>query len=254
MNIEEKPLFRLLVIGKKSLPNPDHKGRPFWGFVELVTTDLDEIKTALKAGTFLPKPSFPHYSSLPNEHQSENPIGNRGLRNRHPRPEEGPAARAAGEGVYRILRHKPSKGRSPHTHLIYKLELPSPEKNDGDGDEPPPVQEAMNIEREGSFVVQVRNPEQAEKGAGGFPGVRRKRKAAFPAHLQGEFGGRRFAPADPPDFLNYEGCEFLLVSAAGELGVELRGECAGGGEECSDVLRDLGDVALATPLLKGVWA
>lgn len=51
----------------------------------------------------------------------------------------------------------PSKGRSPHTHLIYKLELQSPEKNDGEGDEPPPVQEAMNIESEGSFVVQVRN-------------------------------------------------------------------------------------------------
>lgn len=56
VNIEEKPLFRLLVIGKKSLPNPDDKGRPFWGFVELVTTDLDEIKTALKAGTFPLKP------------------------------------------------------------------------------------------------------------------------------------------------------------------------------------------------------
>lgn len=50
VDIEKQPLLRLIVLGKKRLPNPSERSRPFWGFVELVTTNVDDIKTALKGG------------------------------------------------------------------------------------------------------------------------------------------------------------------------------------------------------------
>lgn len=126
-------------------------------------------------------------------------------------------ARALGEGIYRILRHKP--GKKTHTHLIYKLELPpQDEKNE--------PQESLNIEPEGSFLIQIKNPDQ--HGTSQFRGLQNKRKAVFPAHLHGQFRQLRYCPADPPDFLNYEGCEFLLISASDdieeELGLELKTE------------------------------
>ena len=50
MNVAEQPLLRLVVMGKKSLPDPAKHGRPYWGCVELVTTKLQDIKDALKEG------------------------------------------------------------------------------------------------------------------------------------------------------------------------------------------------------------
>jgi len=50
VNVEEQPLLRLVVMGKKSLPDPAKHGRPYWGYVELVTTKLQDIKNALKEG------------------------------------------------------------------------------------------------------------------------------------------------------------------------------------------------------------
>ena len=187
--MEERPLLRLIVMGKKSLPDPAKHGRPFWGYVDLVTTEVQDIKDALKGGDYETK--------------------TRGKRHLA-------AARALGEGVYRILKHDAPGGRGgrAHTHLVYKLELPSPSAQGGDEDggvgEP---QEAMNVEPEASFLVQIKNPEQGG-GGGGFGGLQGKRKAAFPEHLQGRFGSNRYAPADPPDLLNYEGCELLLISAS----------------------------------------
>jgi hypothetical protein len=164
--------------------------------------------------------------------------------------------------VYRILKHESSggRGRSPHTHLVYKLELPTR----GAGE----PQEAMNVEPEASFeasfLVQVKNPDPPS--GGGFRGLQNKRRAAFPAHLQGVFGSRRFAPADPPDLLNYEGCELLLIAASDdvedELGLQLEGEVEvedGEGENqqaasgCSDLVKMFGEVADVKPLLSGSW-
>ncbi|KAG2256990.1 hypothetical protein Bca52824_076284 [Brassica carinata] len=62
--------------------------------------------------------------------------------------------------------------------------------------------------------------------------------------------------ADPPDFLNYEGCEFLLISASDdieeELGVELESEGEGDESSC-DLVKTFGDDVDATPLLRGTW-
>ena len=161
-----------------------------------------------------------------------------------------PPARALAEGVYRILRHQPGNKKA-HTHLIYKLEFPPPDKEN----EP---QESLNIEREGSFVIQIKNPEQGGS-SGQFRGLQAKRKALFPASLQGRMGKLRFTPADPPDFLNYEGCELLLISASDDLGEELGLELKVEVEEtrteksCSDLVQMFGGAVSSKPLLSGTW-
>ncbi|KAH7671654.1 Release factor protein [Dioscorea alata] len=222
VNIEKQTLLRLIVMGKKSLPDPSQRSTPYWGYVELITTDVEDIKTSLKG--------------------EEYETATRGQRHK-------PAARAAGEGVYRILKHE--SGRKTHTHLIYKLELPSADKKN----EP---QEALNIEREASYVLQIKNPDQAA-GHTQFQGLQSKRRAAFPAQLQALLGHRRFAPADPPDLMNYEGCELLLISASDdvdrELGMELRAEDPLEGT-CSGLINMFGDDDVTTPLkplLTGTW-
>ncbi|XP_021720280.1 uncharacterized protein LOC110687938 [Chenopodium quinoa] len=222
VNIEKQPLLRFIVTGRKSLPDPGKKSRPFWGFVELVTTKIDDVKDALRGG---------EYDTATRGHRHN------------------PNARALGEGVYRILRHKYSE-RKMHTHLVYKLELPPEDKKN----EP---QEELNIEREGSFIIQIKSPEQGGARSE-FQGVGNKRKAVFPAHLQGQFGGKRYVPADPPDFLNYEGCEFLLISASDnieeELGLELHTETEVPDPKCSDLVKTFGaDVTPTTPLFEGAW-
>ncbi|KAJ0084716.1 hypothetical protein Patl1_30294 [Pistacia atlantica] len=204
VNIEKEPLLRFIVMGRKSLPDPSQKSRPYWGFVEIVTAKIEDVKTAL-AG-----------------------------------------ARAVGEGVYRILRHSP--GKKMHTHLIYKLEFPPESKQN----EP---QESLNIKREGSFLIQIKNPDQ--HGSSQFRGLQNKRRAVFPAHLQGRFGQKRYSPADPPDFLNYEGCEFLLIAASDdieeELGLELETEELEAKECCSDLVKTFGETASTSALFQGTW-
>ncbi|MQL74863.1 hypothetical protein Taro_007240 [Colocasia esculenta] len=221
VEIQKEPLHRFMVMGKKRLPDPGKRSRPYWGFVEMVTTNTDDIKTALKGD---------EYDTSTRGHRRV------------------PPARALAEGVYRILRHRRSRGGKAHTHLVYKLELPPA----GESNEP---QESLHVEREGSFVLQIKNPEQSGAAAQ-FQGVRSKRKAVFPAHLQGQLGQLRFAPADPPDFLNYEGCEFLLISASddidGELGLDVKTEqCSD--PSCSDLIRSFGETASVRPLLSGTW-
>ncbi|XP_004303792.1 PREDICTED: uncharacterized protein LOC101306358 [Fragaria vesca subsp. vesca] len=222
VNIEKQPLLRFIVMGRKSLPDPGKKSRPYWGFVELVTTNIDDVKSSLQEEEYDTKTKGHRHTS---------------------------AARALGEGIYRILRHKEGK-KKPHSHLIYKLEFP-PE------DEYNEPQESLNIKHEGSFHIQIKNPEQHGSSTSQYRGLQSKRKAVFPAHLQGQFGKLRYHPADPPDFLNYEGCEFLLISASDnieeELGLELQTEEVEADESCSDLVKTFGETASTTPLLKGAW-
>ncbi|KAH9668050.1 protein kinase domain-containing protein [Citrus sinensis] len=219
VNIEKELLLRFIVMGRKSLPDPREKSRPYWGFVEMVTTKVEDVKVAL-AGEEYDTSTRGHRRNLP--------------------------ARAVGEGVYRILRHSP--GKKMHTHLIYKLEFP-PEDMENE------TQESLNIEHEGSFLIQIKKPGQ--HGTSQFRGLQNKRKAVFPAHLQGQFGQKRYCPADPPDFLNYEGCEFLLISASDdieeELGLELKTDEGEADESCSDLIKTFGETAPTSALLRGTW-
>jgi hypothetical protein len=151
-----------------------------------------------------------------------------------------PAARPAGEGVYAIARHR------DHTHLAYALELPT---------KPGEVQRALNIVEEGSYIISVKNPE-APSPAG--TGLDEARRARFPKDLQERFRERRFIPLDPPDFLDHEGAEILLVGARQdvyeELGLQLNPEHET--EATAEIFNDLRmekSLHPTTPLFEGKW-
>jgi hypothetical protein len=151
---------------------------------------------------------------------------------------EVPAARLAGEGVYVLARH------GDHTHLAYELLHP---QRAGD------VQRELNLQRHASCIITVRNPEVpalpgARAGTGRWP--------QFPDDLQARFGDRRFAPVDPPDFLDYEGTELVLIGVAGELARELGIDLDSEAERLSvgevfEELRLSRDRQLADPLMRG---
>ncbi|KAI7752836.1 hypothetical protein M8C21_010916, partial [Ambrosia artemisiifolia] len=212
---EKSMLLRLILMGKKSLPDPAKRSRPYWGSVELVTTKIQDVKDALQAE---------EYDTKTKGHRHK------------------PAARALGEGVYRILKHH--SGNKMHTHLVYKLEFPS------EGAENQP-QEELNVEREGSFLIQIKNPTQ---GQGKSKKNNKKKKAIFPAQLQGQFGKLRYHVADPPEFLNYEGCEFLLISASDDIHKELGLEMIEQDVSCSDLVNTFGETVSADALFRGIWA
>ena len=152
-----------------------------------------------------------------------------------------PAARPAGEAVYSIVRHR------NHVHLAYALELPRP---------PGDVQRALNIVEEGSYIVAVKNP-RVEQPPG--VGLDERRKARFPRTLQARFRGRRFIPLDPPDFLDHEGAEIVLIGAHrhvfAELGIRLdpEQETLATAEIFTDLRMEMSLHPL-TPLLEGRWA
>jgi hypothetical protein len=155
---------------------------------------------------------------------------------RHP-----PAARPAGEGVYAIVRHE------DHTHLAHVLELPR---------KPGSVQRALNIPDEGSYVVSVKNPEAPSPPG---LGLDESRKARFPKALLERFGGRRFISVDPPELLDYEGAEILLIGARkdvhAELGIDLQPQHES--EASAAIFRDLKierSLHPIAPLLSGKWA
>jgi hypothetical protein len=151
-----------------------------------------------------------------------------------------PAARPAGEGVYAIVRH------ADHTHLAYALELPA---------RPGAVQQELNIEEEGSYILSVKNPElPATRGIG----LDEARQASFPSALQKRFRGRRFIGVDSPAFLDHAGAELLFIGASeevsGELGVQLHPQ-----EETEATAEIFQDLRLEKsryplkPLFEGSW-
>ncbi|NLE87934.1 MAG: hypothetical protein GX607_16230 [Myxococcales bacterium] len=152
-----------------------------------------------------------------------------------------PAARPVGEGVYEIASHK------GHTHLSYALELP---------EQPGEVQGDLGIEAEASYVVSVKNPDQPSP-----PRMGLKREVHLPQHLKEAFGGRKFADADPPELLDHEGVEVLLVAATSDLRRELGSDLPGRTQEenrsSADIFRDLRLRASkhpVEPLFEGRWA
>ena len=150
-----------------------------------------------------------------------------------------PAARPAGEGHLR-------PGAPPH-HLAYALELP---------DRPGDVQRTLNIHREGSYTVAVKNPDAPSPPS---VGLDEARKANFPEPLRRRFEGRRFIAVDPPEFLDHEGAEILLVGAradaSAELGAQLNPERET--EATAEIFNDLRlekSMHPLTPLFEGKWA
>jgi hypothetical protein len=114
-----------------------------------------------------------------------------------------PAARPAAEGAYVIARH------DDHTHLAYQVELPH---------RAGPAQHDLGIEPEASYIVTVKNPQAPSPPGTGLPSAG---KARLPGRLQAMFHGRRFAPLDPPGFLDHPGTEIVLIGAAHDASAEL---------------------------------
>jgi len=167
---------RLIVIGRKKLPEIEDRHERNWGFVQKVARNADQVEAELDRITYATK--------------------TRGERHLAP-------ARPAGEGVYAIVRHE------DHTHLAFALELPT---------KPGDVQGELNIPQQGSYIITVRNPEQPAPPGIGLPD---DEKAELPQRLRARFRGRRFVPVDPPDFLDCEGTEFVLIGADEDVFEEL---------------------------------
>ena len=171
-----KHLHRLVVIGRKRLPEIEDEHERNWGFVQKVVRNPDQMEDELGQIVYDTK--------------------TRGERHLAP-------ARPAGEGVYAIVNH------DGHTHLAFALELPARRGE---------VQEELNIPKQGSYIIAIRNPEMAAPQSLGLPD---NEKRELPDRLQARFQGRRFVPADPPDFLDREGAEFVLIGADEDVSEEL---------------------------------
>lgn len=149
------------------------------------------------------------------------------------------SARPAGEGIYAVVRH------GNHTHLAYALELPA---------EPDEVQRELHIEKEGIYLLSIKNPEAASPPG---VGLDEARKADFPPELQERFGSRRFVPADPPDFLDHDGAELLLMGSAEDHELDLSLDPERETEETADIFRELHlarEGHPVEPLFAGKWA
>jgi hypothetical protein len=208
-----KARYRLIVLGRKRLPEIEGGGQRYWGFVDNVAKDPKDLRAELEE-----------------QHYRTKTRGERSV----------PAARPAGEGVYALVRH------DGHAHLAYALELP---------ERPGEVQEELNIEEEASYIITVKNPAQpSPRGAG----LGKGRKAKFPQHLKKHFAGRRFIDPDPPELLDYEGAELVLIGAREdpeeELGFSLdaQDEDLASAEIFSD-LRLRKSQHPVKPLIEGEW-
>lgn len=165
--------------------------------------------------------------------------------------------RAVGEGVYALVRHQ------DHAHLLYALELP---------EEPGDVQKDLNIAKEASYVISVKNPLLPSPPAPGqeegyvsrdegiFPQSLHgpESEIPFPSHLQQRFQGKRFLSVDDPQFLDHEGTELLLIGLEAnipqELGVTLQPEHET--LETAEIFQDLHlrcAECSAEPLFRGEW-
>ncbi|KAK7680583.1 hypothetical protein QCA50_016365 [Cerrena zonata] len=207
-NVKKKP-FRLVAVGKKSLPDPDSGGggkgggrkQIFWATITTVGDDLQKLEAGLGRKEYETK--------------------TRGTRHQGP-------ARLAGRGAYAIVNTQHGPPSSRETHLGYHLSHPDPEHFGK-------VQKVLGIHEASSFVVQVKNPLAPNTGSTRV-GLSGSNTADFPDYLMKEvFGygkdaehskgredyGLRFASVERKELLDYEGVELLFIAARnGEQGLE----------------------------------
>lgn len=146
-----------------------------------------------------------------------------------------------GEGVYALVRHR------EHTHLAYALELPG---------EPGEAQKALGIEKEGNPILSVRNPLERRDDPAISPQLE---LPSYPPELASLLGDRRFYPADPATFLDYEGTELLWINLgnhkAREMGLELYPEKENEQTaEIFSILKLRKEENPVEPLFSGRWA
>lgn len=180
---------RIIIIGQKSLPVIKESGRR-----NMTWAFVDVVSNDIKD----------IHNALDKATYSTETRGERHLA----------PCRPCGEGVYAILDYP------RHTHLAYVLELPK---------EPGTVQNTFHIEREGSYVISIKNPENANPNRGLSAGERAK----LPAELEKAFEGRKWNKANPVSLLDYAGVELLLVGVSKNVHEDLGEE----GDELKEVER-----------------
>ncbi|CAI5532733.1 unnamed protein product [Closterium sp. Naga37s-1] len=240
----ERPPLRLLVVGRKLLPTPSHRSRPHWGYVDAVSQNVADIRAALDGDTYETKTRGTQHVAA-----ARAAAAGRYLIVSHVPGTRGSTGRGAARSS-----SSSSSSRKSHTHLVYSLRWSEaagveekaggqqgPEGREGEqasgkkvgeaksaeqagekkGEQESP-QEAFNIEREASYVLQVKNPQAPSRPPYlARPSVHLQ---TFPPPLQQRLHGLRFAPADPPGFLDHPGCELLLIAASDDLQREFGGE------------------------------
>lgn len=75
---------------------------------------------------------------------------------------------------------------------------------------PGPAERELNTKREAGYIIAVKNPTAPTPSN---TGLSPDHEARFPKHLLEKFAGRRWVAVDPPDFLDYEGTELVLIGA-----------------------------------------
>ncbi|KAI0360998.1 hypothetical protein OH77DRAFT_1442914 [Trametes cingulata] len=249
---ESKKRFRLMVIGKKGLPDPEAGGggkgggrkQVFWATVATVSDDLKKLEEGLG----------------PKEYETKT----RGTRHQAP-------ARLAARGAYAIVNNEAARTPSQReTHFGYHLSHPDDE-HFGE------VQKTLGIHKASSFVLQVKNPLAPNSGPG--QGLPQGRRAEFPEDImEGVFGkggqrgresyGLRFASVERREMLDFEGAELLFIAArSGEEGLETSlGEGRGHAleeaekdeskETMDEVMKELAmdDGKIPVDPLEGKWA
>lgn len=205
---------RMLIVGRKRLPEADQTGQRHWGFVDAVLRTDKQLQDEVG----------------PEQYETKT-RGERLL----------PSMRPAGAGAYEISRH------GDHTHLSYKLAEP---------EKPKEVQDDLNIAREASYIISIKNPDAASPRGVGLEG---NQKAELPKSLQERFKNRRFVDVDPPQFLDHEGVEILLISTDDtlqELGIDFEdsgSELEKDAAEIFEALRTGGPGEEDEPLHSGQW-
>jgi hypothetical protein len=134
-----------------------------------------------------------------------------------------------------------------HTHLAYELELQERRSD---------VQQELNIARSATYIISIKNPNASTPRN---VGLESDQKAELPKHLQEKFKGRRFINVDPPELLDHQGVEILLIStdeSLKELGIDLEAQGEATEKDAAYVFKALRMQRSAQkekPLLSGHW-
>lgn len=103
------------------------------------------------------------------------------------------AAQCVAEGKYLLIDH------DDHAHLCFQLD-----NFEKDSD----LLKEFHLKEAADYLISVKNPKKHTPKGVGLPA---SEKAIYPEELQNYFSNYRFIPLKSPEFLNYEGAEFLII-------------------------------------------
>ncbi len=124
------------------------------------------------------------------------------------------------------------------------------------------VQNAFNIEKEGSYIIAVKNPTISNPPNAGLSS---EQKVEYPSEYAQKFGDKRWIPVNPVDLLDFNGVEIIFIGGAEDIVKELGESGEQLLKEEEEDLKKIDDQSLfhelrmsskshrAEPLLQGIW-